>query len=115
MKITYPKLPKKFKSDWLKSLRSGKYKQAQSTLYNQADKTFCCLGVACDMVGHKRTLLKHNDSLIEGKRYSNIPRMLKDISYRNKTTDKLTAMNDGAVGRKSQSFKQIANWIERNL
>ena len=30
-----PKLPKRFKNKWINALRSGKYKQGQSDLYNE--------------------------------------------------------------------------------
>lgn len=38
-------MPKKLKAIWLKALRSGKYKRAKGTLYDQTTCGFCCLGV----------------------------------------------------------------------
>lgn len=35
------------RANWLTALRSGKYKQGQSSLRN--GDSFCCLGVACDL------------------------------------------------------------------
>lgn len=35
--------------EWVKALRSGKYKQARGALRN--DNAYCCLGVACDLSG----------------------------------------------------------------
>lgn len=40
---------KKIKEDWVKALRSGKYKQGKGELHNKEDNTFCCLGVLCDL------------------------------------------------------------------
>ena len=42
-------LPKKFMKKWTKALRSGNYDQGTGTLLD--DGHFCCLGVACDIVG----------------------------------------------------------------
>jgi hypothetical protein len=36
------------KREWLKALRSGKYKQGRSILRTQYDE-YCCLGVLCDV------------------------------------------------------------------
>lgn len=38
---------------WVKALRSGRYKQCQSTLSD--GKGYCCLGVVCVLAGMKRT------------------------------------------------------------
>lgn len=40
------------KEKWVDALRSGNYKQGKSKLRN-ADNTFCCLGVLCDVVNPK--------------------------------------------------------------
>ena len=45
-KIRY-RTPKEVMELWIKSLRSGKYKQTQACLKN--DEGFCCLGVLCDL------------------------------------------------------------------
>lgn len=37
------KLPKVFKKKWVAALRSGKYKQGLSSLYNNDSDTYCCL------------------------------------------------------------------------
>lgn len=115
MKTKYEKLPKRFKTKWLKALRSGEYKQGHYFLvstpaYEEEKKKYCCLGVACHILG----ALKKNPT----RRYSYIPaRMMK--SYKvpkhligfNALTSKLTTLNDS----RRYSFKRIANWIEKNL
>src|SRR5882762_6484724 len=42
-------LNKKFCARWSEALRSGKYRQGTHRLRN-ADDTYCCLGVACDLL-----------------------------------------------------------------
>ena len=41
--------PKKARSEWVKALRSGKYRQGTHVLRSPVDETCCCLGVACDL------------------------------------------------------------------
>lgn len=40
-----------FKDNWIKALRSGDYGQTQGTLHSP--EGFCCLGVFCEINGHK--------------------------------------------------------------
>ena len=51
MKKNENKLPVAFKKKWVKALRSGKYKQGRCRLYNPETDSYCCLGVACRVVG----------------------------------------------------------------
>lgn len=51
MEIT-KKLRKKLRSEWLKALESGKYRQTKGVLLKKdksGHRSFCCLGVACDI------------------------------------------------------------------
>lgn len=115
MKTKYPKLPKRFKEKWLKALRSGEYKQGQSELYNGEDK-YCCLGVACDVAGHGKSLKQHGHfGSISMTKFKNVPEMIKGRCNNDDHIEKLTNMNDGWNLKRPRSFKQIANWIERNL
>lgn len=43
------KLPSEFKAAWIKALRSGEYTQTKDFLFD--GKGYCCLGVACKVVG----------------------------------------------------------------
>ena len=118
------KLPKAFKKKWLKALRSGEYKQGMGELYDAMEDTYCCLGVACKVSGHPVP----DDTFIDGSTQSHgfkkVPTILRgsyDIPLL------LSQMNDhdhidepkkyGTVNRykSKRSFKQIANWIEKNL
>ena len=114
-KITYPKLPPKFKTKWLKALRSGEYEQGESDLFNKKTNTYCCLGVACNIAGHQKSLEIYEESYIDKMPARNVPAMLRGLN--DDTAPSLLAdMNDatGSYGKR-RSFKQIANWIERNL
>lgn len=135
-KITWPKLPKGFRTKWVKALRSGKYLQAKGGLYEAIDPSddaidpvygFCCLGVACMIQGANSYDLSDNGVIGSSLNRSldlRIPKVLviNDDDGEEEMTPlikKLIAMNDGAVmnGKaiRKQSFKQIANWIEYNL
>ena len=77
-----PKLPKRFKNKWINALRSGKYKQGQSDLYNENKDTFCCLGVAGFICGGNLDrldcggYLEKNITVSESV-YNNIPNILR--------------------------------------
>ena len=108
------KMKKTWKKKWVAALRSGKYKQTRQQLaykHNDGDKSYCCLGVLCD---------------ITGKRYKG------NHAYPHKGITKLVfpkgvthsqVMDDGSVydsaallnDCKRWSFKRIATWVEKNL
>ncbi len=115
MKITYPKLPPKFKAKWLKALRSGKYKQGKGALHR--DGNFCCIGVECHLHGVSiKAMDKRPGNGGTKSSFDKIPKYMDAINgkYGNSMSlppvQVLIEMNDGG-----KSFKQIANWIERNL
>lgn len=110
--INKEKLPKKFKDKWLAALRSGEYKQGRQQLVNikLGNSTYCCLGVACSIVGISDDVMGSNGEPGELKGYlGKIPIVLRDRQYGIVKT--LTAMND----TERLSFKKIANWIEEYL
>lgn len=108
------RLPKKFKAKWLEALRSGKFKQGNSMLYDEQSNSYCCLGVSCKIVHPKidinqeEWILSHLFVDIKSK----VPKILR--SEDNEVVQKLSNMNDGFKESK-KSFKQIARWIEKNL
>lgn len=115
MEKQFKKLPRPFKNKWIKALRSDKFKQTSDYLkapikWDDNDKPIafghCCLGVACEISGYHniRAALISNDK-------KRIPSQLRGD---NQLTEKLAQMNDGG-GAPKRSFKQIANWIEKNL
>ncbi len=99
------KLPKEFKEKWLKALRSGEYKQGKRTL--RKDDLFCCLGVACDIMGYSK-----EDT--EGGCYipTSFERVPKILRASGEIPNHLGRMNDNKGG---MSFSEIADYIEENL
>ena len=112
-KQTYPKLPADFKEKWVAALRSGEYKRGTSHLKSENNKVVkhCCLGVACEIVGAKNIYNKcYIKNGIGIKGITKLPSILIGNGG-NDVVHKLTIMNDS----NRYSFKQIANWIEKNL
>jgi hypothetical protein len=110
------KLPKAFKDKWLKALRSGKFKQCQESLYD--GEGYCCLGIACK-IAYKNIPKWINDDYVLGekgdtgekRKIKNIPLVLLGDENHNPIVKELIRMND----KYGKSFKQIANYIEKNL
>jgi len=120
---TKQKLPVKFKEKWVAALRSGKYKQGESYLYNADDNSWCCIGVAANVCGIGKDKLdeggyvenssyKLMEAVKSGKKY---PTMLIGSGSENALVNKLAGFNDGFDNSKPKSFKWIANYIERYL
>lgn len=130
-----PKLPKTFKTKFLKALRSGNYEQGSGFLKIKNDKTdkfeYCCLGVACHIAGvtglNKKCIIKNGTYgdvlgngivIIDGtqnlkhilKSIGKVPEILRGNPTENNIVNKLVSMNDNG-----KSFKVIANWIEKHL
>lgn len=101
------RLPKQFKTKWLKALRSGEFKQGDGSLRNNLNQ-YCCLGVGAKICGA---------TSITGKGYIEKDREIRGISKipsliigDGEIPSKLAYMNDNG-----KSFKQIADWIDKNL
>jgi len=113
-KIDYPKLPKTFKTKWVKALRSGKYKKGTGFLYlpwtfgnGKIDDRYCALGVAGIVCGVPKNKMNLHINLNEymGKKY-NIPKEIINDDFQH------------IIATKSDdrySFNKLANWIEKNL
>jgi len=112
------KLPKEFRTKWLKALTNGSYKQTASmlveTIKGQKNR-YCCLGVACRIEGIPVKQLKD-----EGMPNTLLPKYKKILPAalfkRNRLRDsnstlatKLANLNDGG-----RSFKEIAEYIEKH-
>jgi hypothetical protein len=119
MKEKEYRLPKEFAEKWIIALRSGKYAQAEGTLYDPEKNGFCCLGVACAMnyplyrlknrYGEFAIIINksHADLQVDLKK---IPRELKGIALNNELVEVLTRMNDDGY-----PFDTIADWLEKNV
>lgn len=112
-KISYPKMNSEIKAVWLDALRGSSYKQGGGYLENKditKEVTHCCLGVLVRCQG-KRPHPRSNGQELPSIKF------LKNCGLSNDIAIKLASMNDGDGDdyEKVQSFKQIANWIERKL
>lgn len=132
---------KKLKKEWVKALRSGKYKQgvgALCTSVNGEDK-FCCLGLLADIcsphIGEQLYWVKTYEYIIIGDKKENWK--LVDASDRRVDThDSFTADEGKLLSHKlldklgldyvaqehlagmnddGYSFLDISDWIEENL
>lgn len=110
---------------WIEALKSGKYKQGQTTMQDLNGNN-CCLGVACRVAGidlsqyEQGQLEKSIISQIGMKRGQNpaefapdprfveIERQLYLPSYQQ---DELAALNDGIYNGGQRSFEQIADLL----
>lgn len=112
---------KELKKLWTEALRSGRYNQATSVLFQQNDKSHCCLGVLADV--HLRELGHTVDSMTDGEymdlmlkqSYGELGFVLsEDFRYFTGITlheqVELTDMND-----EGKSFAEIADYIEEKL
>ena len=138
-KVTHSKMKKSIKNKWVKALRSGDYIQGDAQLCNPPedeetdDYTFCCLGVLENLycLANNESFTQWGDA-VHSERcadWSGLPITIDSTGdpYKdeeNPTIEKLTTMNDGTslsmfstdvLPVKPKSFKQIANWIEKNL
>ena len=122
-----PKLEPEFKAEWIKALRSGKYKQARSHLvvyeaihnYDEGpsvveDIRYCCLGVACDIIKHDGwdDITKEDiDNVIWTYGKNEVHNNSTDLPFvEEKLAETLAAKNDHGA-----TFNEIADWIEENL
>jgi hypothetical protein len=128
----------KLKADWVKALRSGKYKQAEGKLHDPDEDSYCCLGVLCKVVGAKfGPATEEGDGEFGSSTYDHVPglngRILssngddelaesfcKDIGIPDQSV--LIMRNDGvgsdpnAAGFiRRHTFPEIADYIESHL
>ena len=118
-------MKKKVKEQWVKALRSRKYKQCKLRLKN-ADGEFCVLGVLCDLYAKENEIdwemsITGQSYLIEGssttlpqkvRSWAGIQRKAVDFEDGQPTDPEtqLMYLNDNGTG-----FREIANVIEEKL
>lgn len=101
------KLPVVFKRNWIKALKSGKYKQGKSYLFDRDKNTYCCLGVAAVVCEIGKKHINENNWL----RLEKHKRVPKNLSTNGELQAELAKINDNG----KHSFKQIADLIKKNL
>jgi hypothetical protein len=119
------KLPKHVKAKWVKALRSGEYEQCQRRLADFKGG-FCCLGVLQHVLddgkidlnehGLARTFMSFETEQNLGVYHALNQQTKNKGGYSVCVRDKLASMNDGGYEYPTtKSFKEISDWIARNL
>lgn len=127
-------MDKKIKSQWIKALLSGDYKQGYEHL--KKNGRYCCLGVLadiCGVLGQKNQHVEPNrigttDEVLNKHNETFLKKMGLDKECRNPFTKKLDSyqeiliqMNDGPLNYfakdkiRRKTFKEIAVWIKKNI
>lgn len=120
-------MDKRIRTQWVKALRSGKYKQGRGQLKD--GNTFCCLGVLCDLFRKSKSNGEEeqweNDVFMGN--YTGLPSTVmewaglasEDPECRDKSlsryNDGIPGIEPGTFAVKPKSFKQIATLIEKHL
>lgn len=107
------KMNPKIKHDWLKALRSGKYKQGRHALrnYNEEGSDYCCLGVLCDVLDPSGWIPEKNTHKFAKKNERVFYKKAIEIGLTSPTQNFLMERNDNGYW----NFNKIANWIEKNI
>lgn len=108
-------MDKELKAKWIKALRSGQYKQARRRLLDTETGGMCCLGVlakiqGCDLRAYGKLHTLVTEKLPNGYGAGLRPRQRRALAARN---DGSCDADDNQ--QKRHTFKQIADYIEKNL
>ena len=118
---------KEIKEEWIKRLRSGKYKQVSGVLHS--DNGYCCLGVLCEIAVEQEIIpqpTKPNDAGVytyvrskEGlpekvRKWAGISKM-GDFLFRNEKEDFDYKVSLAELNDEGESFSSIANIIEKEF
>ena len=97
---------------WLKALESGDYKQTEGQLHNPKTNSFCCLGVACKLMGNQLSVTTNKswNFVAYGGERSYLPTVaMIYYGFRKEEGDFVSAMND-----RGKSFKEIAARVRKD-
>ena len=120
-------LPKEFKEEWIKALKSGNYRQGAGALRREMDNTtnpsstpeYCCLGVACSVAGVPEEYITGEwIDYVDGYEYDVVPEVLHGVADENQLVATLSCMNDTHTADTTEhkfSFEDIADWIGDNI
>jgi len=106
------KIEKNIRDKWIKSLRSGRYKQTEGRLFDGG--SYCCLGVLARNLGFKKEQIEgigdfSNESFYF-KNKEKIPKFIVDNLINTEFSNTLIKMNDDLY----YDFEEIADYIEKN-
>jgi hypothetical protein len=107
-------MKKYYKGKWVKALESGKYRQTDSILHEKGKHgghpKFCCLGVICVVAKIKQEEESEDCYFYDGDATSLTENLLGKFGLTHNEQSTLMKMNDNG-----DSFKEIAQWIRKNL
>lgn len=114
------KMKKRIKTKWLSALRSDEYQQCQEQLRvdSETDRSFCCLGVLCDIYSKEKKIKWkllggmqkiHEEGYLLPKKVREWAGIEDDQVTVGKGLNLVTLNDDG------KTFKQIARYIEKYL
>lgn len=111
------KLPKEFRTKWLKALTNGSYRQTSSALVDKREgrkNEYCCLGVACRIKGIPvKDLESHGmPSSINIKKRKILPAAFFAKGIKERKVDSNFAKRLANLNDKGMSFKEIAKYIK---
>lgn len=121
-----PPIPLAAKRKWVKALRSGEYKQGAGRLYQNdydgVDK-YCCLGVAFNALD--AWIEKVERSYLSLDVFNDLPQIggmeaPSVLNLRREMRGALANANDNTIPGdhiriRAATFKELADWIEKNL
>lgn len=103
------------KAKWIKTLRSGEYKQGTGKLKDETLNTFCCLGVLCEVAGLKSGINTCGSVYYDYEGDSESIKLpsnfCEEMEISNDLQSELISMND----TDKNSFAEIADYIEDNV
>ncbi len=101
------------KQKWVDALRSGEFRQTQERLYNAEEDAYCCLGVACKVLGRK-IVAADDDSIgmLGGSNDDNSYKWLVDVA---KINEDFRITLSEANDEEGLTFAEIADKIEKEL
>jgi len=107
------------KRAWVKALRGRGYRQTRKVLNRKGNRkagkrsTYCCLGVLCRVAGAQFDITGR--AVFPSGNITNVCTLsipvLDELGLSHVVADKLMGMNDNY----GNSFKEIADWVEKNL
>lgn len=115
--------PKEVRQEWVKELRSGKYKQGKRRLRSAQDE-YCCLGVLCEMaVNHKivepptndtfcYTYTDNSDNTGQKSQTAGLPFSIKKWAGVRDTLGSFNKSGLSVLNDRGESFERIADVIE---
>lgn len=111
-------IDKKLVRNWVKALRSGRYKQAKRTLMSgsglgRGEYSYCCLGVACRVakVPQEYGVFRFSNGVAHSQRIPKDATLYRRLGLNFELSRRLMELNDEA----DRDFDYIAGVIEKEI